>query len=97
MRELGNAVKHGCALARGGLIRLEHLPEELQGGAAALQAVEATAPLRLADAERAHVLSALRRCGGSPAEAARALGIGRTTLWRKLRAWGAEGEAAPRG
>ncbi len=39
----------------------------------------------------------LRRCGGSPAEAARALGIGRTTLWRKLRAWGAEGEAAPRG
>ncbi len=97
VRELGNAVKHGCALARGGLIRLEHLPEELQGGAAALQAVEATAPLRLADAERAHVLSALCRCGGSPAEAARALGIGRTTLWRKLRAWGAEGEAAPRG
>ena len=47
-------------------------------------------PLRLDDAERAHVLRVLDRCGGSPNEAARLLGIGRTTLWRKLRRWGVE-------
>ena len=95
VRELGNAVKHGCALARGGTIELAHLPEELQPGGVADAGVlrgdpAADAPLRLDDAERAHVLRVLDRCGGSPHEAARVLGIGRTTLWRKLRRWGVE-------
>jgi two-component system response regulator HydG len=43
---------------------------------------------RLADVERAHVLHVLERCGGSQQDAARLLGIGRTTLWRKLKSWG---------
>jgi two-component system response regulator HydG len=92
VRELGNAVKHGCALARGGLIRVEHLPEELQPGQAAGggpgRGRHPTAPGRLADAEREHVLAVLERCGGSLQEAAATLDIGRTTLWRKLKAWG---------
>jgi DNA-binding NtrC family response regulator len=96
VRELGNAVKHGCALARGDLLRPEHLPEEVQGSGAAGPAPAGGAvrpAIRLADAEREHVLSVLRGCAGSQAEAARALGIGRTTLWRKLRRWGVEGRA----
>jgi two-component system response regulator HydG len=100
VRELGNAVKHGCALARGGLIGREHLPEEVQGLGAPATAPSAGAParpVRLEDAKREHVLAVLRSSGGSPAEAARALGIGRTTLWRKLRRWGVEGEAASGG
>jgi propionate catabolism operon transcriptional regulator len=40
--------------------------------------------LRRAD-ERAHVRRVLDECGGDHGEAARRLGIGRTTLWRKLR------------
>ncbi|HEX9306002.1 MAG TPA: sigma 54-interacting transcriptional regulator, partial [Anaeromyxobacter sp.] len=40
--------------------------------------------MRRAD-ERAHVLRVVADCGGSQIEAARRLGIGRTTLWRKLR------------
>jgi two-component system response regulator HydG len=90
VRELGNAVKHGCALARGGVIELAHLPEELQaGGSFVASGGDGRAdPLRLDDAERAHVLRVLDRCGGSQNDAARALGIGRTTLWRKLRRWG---------
>ncbi len=86
VRELGNAVKHGCALARGGKIRPEHLPEEVRGGPAGLPS--RAEPLRLADVEREHVLRVLERCGGSQPEAAALLGIGRTTLWRKLRVWG---------
>jgi two-component system response regulator HydG len=92
VRELGNAVKHGCALARGGILRPEHLPEELRGAPAPAPG-GGEGPLRLADVERAHVLRVLQACGGSQAEAARALGIGRTTLWRKLREYGLAGDA----
>jgi propionate catabolism operon transcriptional regulator len=35
--------------------------------------------------EREHVLRILAECGGNHSLAARKLGIGRTTLWRKLR------------
>jgi two-component system response regulator HydG len=85
VRELGNAVMHGAALARGGIIEPGHLPEEVARRAAP----GADAPARtLLDVEREHVLRVLAACGGSRAEAAKALGIGRNTLWRKLRAWG---------
>ncbi len=42
-------------------------------------------PVSLDDAEREHVEAVLRACRGNRAEAARRLGIGRNTLWRKLR------------
>ena len=46
----------------------------------------ATPDLRtLAEVERAHILHVVEACGGSQVEAARLLGIGRSTLWRKLR------------
>jgi transcriptional regulator of acetoin/glycerol metabolism len=42
----------------------------------------------LADQEREAILEALSVTGGRLAEAARKLGISRTTLWRRLRAYG---------
>ncbi|MCL4694308.1 MAG: helix-turn-helix domain-containing protein [Candidatus Hydrogenedentes bacterium] len=39
----------------------------------------------LGDVETEHILDTLRRCKGNRAEAARRLGIGRNTLWRKLK------------
>ena len=41
----------------------------------------------LADVEREHVLRVLDACGGEQARAARVLGVGRNTLWRKLRSY----------
>ncbi|WP_028583658.1 sigma-54 interaction domain-containing protein [Desulfogranum mediterraneum] len=38
--------------------------------------------------ERSEILNALRRSGGSKKEAARLLGWGRTTLWRKIKKYG---------
>lgn len=41
----------------------------------------------LSQVERRHIERVLRDCRGNQAEAARLLGIGRNTLWRKLRAY----------
>jgi transcriptional regulator of acetoin/glycerol metabolism len=51
----------------------------------------------LADRERQAILAALSATGGRLADAARQLGISRTTLWRRLRAYQLAGRpgAAP--
>jgi two-component system response regulator HydG len=90
VRELQNAVKYGAALATGDLIDVEHLPEEVSARTpkrpGARPGVAAGGPLRtLAEVEREHVLAVLEACGGSAARAAQALGIGRSSLWRKLK------------
>ncbi len=48
-------------------------------------------PVTLAEAERRHILSVLRHCSHNHSRAARLLGIGRNTLWRKLKAFALEG------
>ena len=45
-------------------------------------------PATLAEQERQAILEALTATGGRLAEAARRLGISRTTLWRRLRTYG---------
>jgi len=39
----------------------------------------------LAEVEQRHVLAAVKHCGGEISDAAKVLGIGRTTLYRKLK------------
>jgi two-component system response regulator HydG len=91
VRELSNAVKHGAVLSRGDDVDVQHLPEELSEPAMAIPATSSDALTSLAEAEKRHVLRVLKACGGQQVDAARVLGIGRTTLWRKLKAWGLEG------
>ena len=86
VRELGNAVKHGAVLAVGRAIDIEELPDEVLRPPRPRNAPATLCTL--AEAERAHVLRVLEVCGGRQGEAARILGIGRNTLWRKLRAFG---------
>jgi transcriptional regulator, propionate catabolism operon regulatory protein len=59
------------------------LPARHEGGRARTDG-ESLRALRSGQ-EREHVLRVVAACGGNHAEAARRLGIGRTTLWRKLR------------
>lgn len=42
-------------------------------------------PLTLEEVEDVHILDTMRRCRNNQARAARDLGIGRNTLWRKLK------------
>jgi two-component system response regulator HydG len=91
IRELSNAMRFAAAVVDGPLVEVCHLPEEMLRPAAAH--VPSGALRSLAEVEREHVLSVLRACHGVQADAARVLGIGRNTLWRKLRAYG-DAEAA---
>jgi two-component system response regulator HydG len=88
VRELQNAVKHGAVLSLGEPVDIEHLPEELASPMLALPPEDDASLLTLAQAERRHILRVLEACGGQQLDAARVLGIGRTTLWRKLKTFG---------
>jgi DNA-binding NtrC family response regulator len=88
VRELENAIERAAILARSDVLEPDDLPPHV---AAALQlGPSPTLPRQttLAEAERAHILQTLERVGRNHSSAAEALGIGRTTLWRKLKEYG---------
>lgn len=90
VRELENLVEAAVALADGPYIEradLELAIGRRPGGAAP------AAGGRLDDVVRAHVLATLEQCRGSRSEAARALGIDRSTLYRMLMRWNATSDA----
>ncbi|WP_433801590.1 sigma-54-dependent Fis family transcriptional regulator [Actinomycetospora sp. CA-084318] len=80
LAELHTVVAGLARRAAGGTVTADDLPDELRGtrGATGL----------LQSAERDAVAEALRAADGNRAAAARALGIGRNTLYRKIREFG---------
>jgi two-component system, NtrC family, response regulator AtoC len=82
VRELRNVVEHAFAVGVGDLLTLEDLPPELRGEAPPDEL------LTPAGIERAELVNALASCGGRRGAAAEALGMSRTTLWRKLQRHG---------
>src|SRR5262249_16618698 len=82
VRELENVIERALVLGNGTVISVDDLPESLKArkgsGAPALGSS------RLADVEREHILRTIRRLAGNKAAAARALGLNRKTLYRKL-------------
>ena len=83
VRELANAVERAAVLADGARVGAEDLPDEIaRPGRGAGAAGDA-----LADVERAHVLSVLGEENGHREKAAKRLGIGVATLYRKLKEW----------
>ena len=102
VRELENAVERACALSSGPVLHLGDLPTQLQQqglaahhAAAAVaeagDAVEAPQVQSLAEMEREAILGAIRTLHGDKLQAAKLLGIGKTTLYRKLKEYGIAG------
>ena len=85
VRELENAMERTAILARSETIEPGDLPPHVGAGLALGPAPGLAAEQTLAEAERAHIVQILERYGWNHTRAAEALGIGRTTLWRKLK------------
>jgi DNA-binding NtrC family response regulator len=88
VRELENAIERAAILARTETVEADDLPPHVAAGLQLGPSPSLPRQVTLADAERAHILQTLERVGGNPGRAAEALGIGRTTLWRKLKEYG---------
>ncbi|MBI4390369.1 MAG: sigma-54-dependent Fis family transcriptional regulator, partial [candidate division NC10 bacterium] len=86
VRELEHAIEHACVRCQGELIGLADLPREFQGGGRL--DVETIARLdagRRVALDRELLERLLEENKGNRSKTARMLGIGRTTLWRRLK------------
>ena len=108
VRELENAVERLAALETGRELTAANLPTQLrnfQTGQRETEAAKEAAPLRqrglkpgvsavtpIAEMEKQAILRTIRKLNGDKLTAARLLGIGKTTLYRKLKEYGIEEE-----
>jgi DNA-binding NtrC family response regulator len=93
-RELENAIERGVALARGPKIELEDLlldGESERGESAAAPGAEEKLAGWLDGKAAERIRDVLADSRGSRAEAARRLGVDRTTLWRWMQRLGIDG------
>jgi DNA-binding NtrC family response regulator len=87
VRELENAILHMLALSSDSVLRVENLPTNLRHGPSAqgLPPLGWETPLPLAEVERRHILEVVEHTRGDLTTAAHILGVGKTTLYRKLK------------
>jgi DNA-binding NtrC family response regulator len=99
VRELEHSLERACALSSGPVLLLGDLPTQLQQqGLEARRSVAASenagnsqgapAVKTLAEMEREAILGTIRALNGDKLQAAKLLGIGKTTLYRKLKEYG---------
>lgn len=89
VRELENAVERAVALGSGPIVHMGDLPSNLQQSSSD-KLLESNDLTTLDEMERRAILRALRETNGDKLAAARLLGIGKTTLYRKLKQYGPE-------
>jgi DNA-binding NtrC family response regulator len=79
IRELKNVIERAVILADNSELKLKHLPLEMQQSS-----FDSSSSLDLANVERLHIQKVLHYTKGNKTRAAELLGIGLTTLYRKL-------------
>jgi DNA-binding NtrC family response regulator len=98
VRELENCLERTFAFSSGPLIHTTDLPREV----ANLPMAESTPAngnghqpkiIPMAELEKQTILSAIAELNGDKLQAARLLGIGKTTLYRKLKDYATEAQA----
>lgn len=87
VRHLFSAIESAAVNAEGRRIEVQHLPSEVREGLDSLSGKRYRAPDDERE-ERDRIMTTLREANGSLSRAADLLGMGRTTLWRKLKVLG---------
>jgi DNA-binding NtrC family response regulator len=90
VRELENLIERGTAIATGDTIEAMHLPPDLRKHAAFTCEKENGRIPTLEEQERKYIRWVLSEVGGNQTVAAQMLGINRSSLWRKLKGYGAD-------
>ena len=91
VRELENCLERCCAMTSGPVIHTVDLPSSLTGAPIQLTSAAAeTRILPMTEIEKQAILSAIAQLNGDKLMAAKLLGIGKTTLYRKLKEYGEE-------
>jgi two-component system response regulator HydG len=92
VRELENCLERACALSSGPVLQVIDLPSTISGtnGHAAMDGNGSTKIVPMSELEKHTILSTITQLNGDKLLAARLLGIGKTTLYRKLKEYGAE-------
>jgi transcriptional activator for dhaKLM operon len=90
IRELENVLERAMYMVEGGELTVEHLPQELR-----MATIGGTDEdlITLREAERQVIIRAGRALRGNTTRMADALAIGRTTLWRKMKAFNLSAES----
>ena len=101
VRELHHAVEHAMALSSGPVLHHADFPQEIQNyrprripagvgghGASGEEGDDSRRVVSIAEMERRAILHTIRQLNGDKIKAARLLGIGKTTLYRKLKEYG---------
>lgn len=85
VRELENSIERCCAMNSGPVIHRVALPSHIRVDKQQYPGTSIAQITRLADLEREAILAAISQLNGDKLLAARSLGIGKTTLYRKLK------------
>jgi len=93
VRELENAIERAVAMGSGPIVHVGDLPSNLHYPSSE-RVPDKDELLPMEELERRAILRALRETGGDKLAAARMLGIGKTTLYRKLKQYHT-GQAEP--
>jgi two-component system response regulator HydG len=88
VRELENVVEQAVVLADGEVVEAGGLPEEVTGEKGPQDVLRIPVGSTLAETEKELILETLRKTGGNKTQAAKLLGIGVRTLYRKLEEYG---------
>jgi DNA-binding NtrC family response regulator len=93
VRELENCLERACALSSSATLQISDLPTGLRNLGnevyPALDPTQSHGIVSLSELEKSAIIQAIEQLHGDKLEAARQLGIGKTTLYRKLKEYGA--------
>ena len=92
VRELENCLERACAFTTGPLINVRDLPTDIHSAPGTSSTNSGGAPkiIPMVELEKQTILNAITQLNGDKLMAARLLGIGKTTLYRKLKEYASQ-------